>query len=237
MDTIDRIIVLLNERNLSQKDLTDHLEIKKSVFSAWKVGKSHSYKKYIKKIADFLNTTPSYLMGWDDEASALAAAIREDPSIIGFKKKENDGVDAEPIKSNIDAVFTDNIRMIPLYNSVSAGLGATAQDEIVDFIPLRIRSDYEAAETICIRVKGDSMSPKIDDGDIIQVQKISSVDSGSIAVVLLDGDEGLVKKVEYGKDWIELHSFNPYYPVRRFEGAEVLRLQVVGLVKKIIKDV
>lgn len=229
MSIINTIMDLLAEKKLSQKQLTDHLGLDKSTFSQWKNGKSQSYNKYLPEIADFLDTTPSYLMGWDDG----------DTEYIEYKQGDEKAFAAafRDMYSNIDAVFTDNIRMIPLYNSVSAGLGATAQDEIVDFIPLRIRSDYEAAETICIRVKGDSMSPKIDDGDIIQVQKISSVDSGSIAVVLLDGEEGLVKKVEYGKDWIELHSFNPYYPVRRFEGPEVLRLQVVGLVKKIIKDV
>ena len=59
-------------------------------------------------------------------------------------------------------------------------------------------------ETICIRVKGDSMSPKIEDGDLIQVHKQSSVDSGDIAVVLLDGSEGLVKKVVYDAEYIQL---------------------------------
>lgn len=94
----------------------------------------------------------------------------------------------------------------------------------------------EAAETIAIRVTGDSMYPKIEDGDLIQVHKQDSVDSGSIAVMLLDGEEGFVKKVEYGPDWIELHSINPLYPVRRFEGEEVLRLRVVGLVKGVFHE-
>ena len=74
------------------------------------------------------------------------------------------------------------------------------------------------------------MYPKIEDGDIIVVRKQDSVDSGDIAVLLLDGDEGLVKKVNYGSDWIELVSINPEYKPRRFEGREVLRLRVVGKV-------
>ena len=49
-------------------------------------------------------------------------------------------------------------------------------------------------------------------------------------VLLLDGEEGLVKKVEYGPDWIDLISINPEYAPRHFEKAEVLRLRVVGLV-------
>lgn len=161
-------------------------------------------RSMIVKLAEILDVTPAFLMGWDEE------------------KKD---------KSNISAVFNEHIHMIPVFESVSAGFGAYADDYIVEYCPFIINSEREAEETIAIRVTGDSMSPKIEDGDIIRVHKQESVDSGSIAVVLLDGEEGLVKKVVYGDDWIELHSINPYYPPRRFEGEEVLRLRVVGLVK------
>lgn len=138
--------------------------------------------------------------------------------------------------SNISAVYAENIRMVPVYESVSAGFGAHADNQVIDYCPFIISSEHEAAETIAIRVSGDSMRPKIEDGDIIRVHKQESVDSGSIAVVLLDGEEGLVKKVVYGDTWIELHSVNPYYPVRRFDGEEVLRIRVVGLVKGIFRE-
>ena len=167
-------------------------------------------------IANYLNTTAEYLTGETDTKEKASTA-----------------------KGEGNAVFLENnkIYMIPLYESVSAGFGAGAIDNIIDYMPCYINNPSEASESLCIRVTGDSMFPKIEDGDIIQVHKQTSVDSGSIAVVLLDGDEGLVKKVIYGDDWVELHSINPMYPVQRFEGPEVLRLRVVGLVKKIIKEV
>ena len=127
--------------------------------------------------------------------------------------------------------------MIPVFESASAGFGAYADESICDYIPCIIDNEYDVPNTLCIRVIGDSMSPKIEDGDIIQVLKQSSVDSGSIAVVLIDNDEGYVKKVYYGHDWIELHSFNPNYPVMRFKGPEVQRINVVGKVVKIIRNV
>ena len=80
------------------------------------------------------------------------------------------------------------------------------------------------------------MYPKIEDGDLVVVRKQSSVDNGQIAVVLIDGDEGLVKKVYYGNGWIELVSINPEYAPKRFEGSEAKRVEVVGLVRKIIKN-
>lgn len=66
MSTMDKILLLLEQNNLTQKDLTDYLKIDKSIFSQWKAGKSKSYSKYIDKIAEFLDTTPSYLWGWDE---------------------------------------------------------------------------------------------------------------------------------------------------------------------------
>ena len=90
---------------------------------------------------------------------------------------------------------------------------------------------------MCIKVSGDSMYPKIEDGDIIVVRKQSSVDNGQIAVVLIDGEEGVVKKVNSGKNFMELLSINPMYPPRLFENEEVERISIVGLVKQIIKNV
>ena len=70
---------------------------------------------------------------------------------------------------------------------------------------------------------------------LIQLQP--SVDSGSYAVVLIDDEDGVVKKVCYSKNRIELISENPYYPPRIFEDSEVTRVRVVGLVKYIFRKV
>lgn len=89
------------------------------------------------------------------------------------------------------------MHLIPVFESVSAGFGAYACSDIVDYIPLFIDNPADVPDTICIKVKGDSMYPKIEDGDIVVVRKQSAVDSGQIAVVLIDNEEGLVKKVVY----------------------------------------
>ena len=77
------------------------------------------------------------------------------------------------------------------------------------------------------------MAPLIENGSEILIRKQSSVDSGQIAVVLIDGEDAVVKKVIYGSDWIELQSINPYYPIRRFEGTDISRITILGLVKKV----
>lgn len=127
-----------------------------------------------------------------------------------------------------------NVFSIPVFDSVSAGFGCYADSSAVGSKPTFLLNAAEAGEYLWINVKGDSMSPKIENGDMILVRRQDSVENGSVAVVMVD-DEAFVKKMKYGKGWVELHSFNPYYPVRRFEKQETGRISVVGIVKEVCK--
>ena len=197
------------ELGLTLEEIGTACGVSKSTVKKWESGYIPNMKTdKIAQLAKVLNIPPTRLIDSDDDSEA----------------------------SNISDIYTDLYR-IPLFESASAGFGVTANSDIIDYIPLYIKNPAEAAQTIAIKVKGDSMYPKIEDGDIIIVRKQDSVDSGSIAVVLIDGDDGLVKRVKYGRDWIDLESINPEYKTRHFEGEEILRLRVVGLVRQIIKQI
>ena len=216
----ERIKLAIQKAGLSYGELSKLTGIPKAALQRYATGKTSKVPiDRIEGIARHTGVSAEYLLGW------------ETPPL--FTKKEP-APGEEP-----NAIFLDrqNVYMVPLYETVSAGLGAYASNNAVDYVPLYITTQSEAQETMCLRVCGDSMYPKIEEGDIIQVHKQPSVDSGMLAVVLLDGEEGLVKRIEYGPNWIELHSINPMYKTMRFEGPEVLRIQIVGAVKKIIKSV
>lgn len=125
---------------------------------------------------------------------------------------------------------------IPVFTHVAAGLGAYAGNEITEYQSVPAEWIDNSEEYSIITVKGDSMSPKFEDGDQLLVKKQDSVDSGTIAVVLIDGENSVVKKVTYGDNWIELISINSQYPPRRFEGENVLRLRIFGVVERCIKN-
>ena len=203
-------------RNETPNSVCKALGFSNATSTHWKYGASPKGKTLI-KIADYFGVSVDRLLG--DGSSTVN---KKPPEII----------------SNADIISDGkNIYMIPLFENVSAGFGAYADDHITDYIPMYFTNPSEANESIFITVRGDSMYPKIENGDYVLIHKQTSVDSGTIAVVLLDEDEALVKRVVYDKDWIELHSINPMYPPMRFEGADVLRIQVLGAVKKIIKNV
>lgn len=218
MKTVDteigkRIKRAREERNMSQEELGDRLGLNKSTIQRYESGRVQRIKQPIlENMAKALNVDPSWLTLKSDDPEPYC-----EPSNISY------------------VIDSDRIYRIPVFESVSAGFGAYARNEIIDYIPVVINNSYDVDDTIAIKVKGDSMYPKIEDGDTIVVRRQTSVDSGDIAVVLLDNDEGLVKSVVYGSTWIELRSLNEKYPVQRFEGAEVMRLRVVGKVMQIIK--
>lgn len=200
---------LCQENGKSPSAVAKDLKIASGTVSEWKKGRVPQ-NATLYKIADYFGVSVDYLLGKEE------APIRT------------------PELSQIGA---GDVRMIPLYESASAGFGSLALNEIVDYVPLYIPNQTEASETICIKVSGDSMSPQIENGDIVQVRKTQSIESGTVAVVLLDNDEGLLKRVYFGDNWIELRSENPMYKPMRFNGADTQRVRVVGTVVKIIKDV
>ncbi len=139
--------------------------------------------------------------------------------------------------STVSPLPLENIYMRPVYDSAAAGFNVLAQDTIVGYMPTQILSPSEQEQYIWVNVVGDSMSPMIDDGSKVLIKLQESVDSGQIAIVLIDDEEAVVKRVVYGDDWIELQSVNPYYPPRRFEGQDVQRIRIMGLVKEVSKSI
>lgn len=195
------------EKGLTQEELGALFGVQKAAVQKWESGAVKNLKREtIKKLSEIFDVPPGTFITSDSD------------------------------KSNISAVYMNDIYKIPVFESVSAGFGAYADSIVVDYIPMFIKNPAEVPLLMGIRVEGDSMYPTIEDGDIIIVRRQSSVDSGSIAVMLIDNEEGVVKKVEYGKNWIDLVSINPMYPKRHFEGEEVTRLRVMGLVKQVIKE-
>ena len=121
---------------------------------------------------------------------------------------------------------------LPILGAVRAGTGGVLEEEHLgtEVVSVSATRGYPAADLFFLYVKGDSMYPRIAEGDHALVHKQESVDSGSLAVVVIDDEEAIIKKVYYGADWIELVSLNPNYPPRKFVGHEVTRVYVVGRV-------
>ena len=194
-----------------------------------------SHKLTQEEFGKIVGVTDKAVSSWETGAKAPRMGVVQ--KISDYFNINKSVILDDPIESNATILPQEKIRMIPVYESVSAGFGAYADNYILEYIPLFISSDEEAHNTLCIKVQGNSMYPKIEDGDSIQVLKQDWCESGQVAIVLIDGENAVVKKVEYNKSSITLLSFNPEYAPRVFKGAERDRLKILGIVRKVIKDI
>lgn len=117
---------------------------------------------------------------------------------------------------------------LPVLGRVCAGNGIVAQENIIgqEFADIKYNSD----DYFYLSVRGNSMSPKIDSGDLVLVKKQSCVENGDVAVVIVDNEDGMLKKIVYDEKSIKLLSFNPYYPEMCFEDFDMNRVKIVGKV-------
>lgn len=133
---------------------------------------------------------------------------------------------------------TNNKRLLPVLGTVKAGYNYLAEQNIIDYINPYM-DIAEPENYFGLLVKGDSMSPKFDDGDYVIVHKTDGCfESGAICVVLINGDEATIKKVIKTDDGIELCAFNPYYPVKKytFEEIKSLEIKIIGVVENQIRN-
>ena len=62
MDTLDRILKLMENNQMTQADLARALEVRSSSVSDWTKRKSTSYTKYLDRIAKHFNVSVDYLI-------------------------------------------------------------------------------------------------------------------------------------------------------------------------------
>lgn len=128
----------------------------------------------------------------------------------------------------------------PIIGSIAAGYDGMAIEEETGEtikIPKALLRGHKESDYMILQVKGDSMSPQLLDGDKVIVQRCTSVDSGSIAVIMYDGWDATIKQVRYvsGEDWLEMVPCNPAYQTKRIEGSDLEECRVLGKVVDLIR--
>jgi repressor LexA len=122
---------------------------------------------------------------------------------------------------------TTNGAFLPVIGTVRAGYGALAfeDDYGTEIADVRRPEDY-----FYLMVRGDSMEPRIHSGDLALVRRQPDVNSGDLAVVLVDEEEGTLKKVIKKDGMLILQPFNPSYPAMIYSGEDLNYIQIVGKV-------
>ena len=200
MTLYDRIKDLRKKRKISQEELakmtgyTDRSSIAKI-----EKGKVDLSETKIQLFATALNTTPAYLMGWEDET-----------------KESNQGI------------------KVPVLGAVPAGIPITAIEDIIDYEEIP-QSWSNQGDFFGLRIKGNSMYPKLENGDIVIVKKQSTADNGDVVIAMVNGDDATCKRYKRMDAGIMLTSDNSEYSPMFYTNEQVQSLPVT-IIGKVVES-
>lgn len=121
---------------------------------------------------------------------------------------------------------------IPVLGRVVAGIPIEAIEEVLDYE--EITPEMAATgDFFALQVRGDSMLPTLKDGDVVIVKKQPTVDSGDIAIVLVNGNDATVKEIKESPAGITLIGHNVAVYTPHFysnHDIESLPIQIIGKV-------
>lgn len=172
----------------------------------------------------------------------LADALGISRSTIGMYEKGNREPDFETLEAIAD-FFNINMgrligdlaptkgKWIPVLGYVRAGIPMDAVEYIIDYEEIS-EEMARKGDFFALQIKGDSMEPRITEGDVVIVRKQPDIESGEIAIVLVNGDEATIKKVQKFDGGINLIPSNSDYDVQTFTNAQIesLPVQILGKV-------
>ncbi len=121
---------------------------------------------------------------------------------------------------------------IPVVGRVVAGIPIDAIEEIIDWeeIPPEMA---KRGEYFGLRITGHSMEPRICEGDVVIVKRQPTVESGDIAIVLVNGNDATIKRVKIQENGITLIATNiSVYEPHFYTNEEIkeLPVQILGKV-------
>ena len=117
---------------------------------------------------------------------------------------------------------------IPVVGTVKAGYGALAfeEDYGTEYAAVKDPGQY-----FFLVVKGDSMEPRISDGDLALVHRQPTLENGELGVMIYGTEgEGTLKKYIRRGNAVVLHPFNPAYEDLVLKGEELDHLYIAGKV-------
>lgn len=115
---------------------------------------------------------------------------------------------------------------IPVLGRVVAGIPIEAVEEILDYE--EITPELAASgEFFALKIRGHSMEPRMMEGDVVIVRRQDDVESGDVAIVLVNGNEATVKRVKKQEDGITLIANNiSVYEPHYYSNKEIEELPV-----------
>ena len=205
-----RLKELRTGQNITQKAIAQKLGITQQAYANYESGKREPDLNTIQALSAIFNVTTDYLLGRTDPPDALKAPTKPKP-----------------------------YRRIPVLGSIPAGVPIEAVEDIEDWEDLPESMFKGGAEYFALKVKGDSMFPKYEDGDVLILRRQDSCESGQDCAVMVNGGEASFKRIRLSEHGVTLQPLNPKYDPLFFTNQEVINLpvRILGVVVELRRTI
>lgn len=204
----------------SQAKLADASGVDNSTIARLERNETKPTPATLQKLAPFLNLPYVELM-------AIAGHINIDFNELfgtSYAKKVRDDKNAVP-----GAFSVGEITLVPVLGAIRAGTPLLARESVESY-KTTPKEHVQSGEYFYLRVKGDSMAGRIQEGDLVLVRCQNEVENGEIAIVMVDAEEATLKRVYRTNGQIILQSDNPNYAPIIIDNGDV---RICGKVVKV----
>ena len=115
------------------------------------------------------------------------------------------------------------------------GISINVLGRVAAGIPEEIPAEMAKTGTFFgLQIHGDSMEPRMCDGDVVIVRQQDDAESGDIVIAMINGDDATCKRLRKYRDGIELISNNPAYQPMFFSNDEI-QSKPVKIIGKVVE--
>lgn len=199
------------ELKMTQQELADRLGYRnKSSIAKIETGTNDIVQSKVVEFAKVLDTTVADLMGWTvtEEAANVVSTLA-----TKALKESKKGVS------------------IKVLGRVAAGVPIEAVEDIIDTEEIT-EELAKTGEFFGLQLHGNSMEPRMCEGDVVIVRKQDDAESGDIVIAMINGDDATCKRLRKYRDGIELISNNPSYEPMFFSNQDIQEkpVKIIGKV-------
>lgn len=203
---------LREKKGLDQQQLSEILNVPRSTLACWENNIRTPKLEQIIKIAEYFKTDLDIIYANFDNAS--------------------------PIDINPDNKYIK----IPVLGVIKAGIPIEAQQDILEYIDVPKSWTKGGKELFGLRISGDSMFPKYNEGDTVVFEKNNDFETANNkdVAIMINGDDATFKKLLINTEGITLVPYNTgAYELMMYSNKDIEEkpIRIIGIARKIIKEV
>ena len=186
--------------NLTQEELAQRLGLQKSAIAKYESGRVENIKRSVlAKMAEILECSPTYLMGWDDE---------------------------QPSTPSYSNIFPLQRTRVPLLGPIACGEPSFCNEDRESYV--EAGADVRADFCLKAR-GDSMTGARIMDGDIVFIQKDAELVSGQIYAVAIDDEATLKRVYyDEATQELQLVAENPAYKPLIYTGEKLDHVHILG---------